>query len=113
MGGILYYSPCVRPAKSMSFTGALRLSWYPPVGVFIARPGVLGVVVPLVRDLARMGKWEKAFWTVVMFALMGLEIRSIYLDRNAHDIEQAKARAEQLQHRGNRWRDHRCNSALR
>lgn len=74
------------------------LHWYPPVGVFIAILGVLGIVVPLIRDLAKMGKWEKAIWTFVMFALMGLEIRSIYLDRTAHDIEQDKARAEQLQH---------------
>jgi cell division protein FtsL len=74
------------------------LPWYPPVGVFIAILGLLGVAVPLVRDLAKIGKWEKAFWTIVMFVLMGLEIRSIYLDRKAHDIEQATARAEQLQH---------------
>jgi hypothetical protein len=74
------------------------LHWYPPVGVFIALLGVLGIVVPLIRDLAKMGKWEKAIWTFVMFALMLLEIRSIYLDRRAHDVEQATARAEQLQH---------------
>lgn len=74
------------------------LHWYPPVGVFIAILGLFGIVVPLIRDLAKMGKWEKAAWTFVMFALMGLEIRSIYLDRRAHDVEQATARAEQLQH---------------
>jgi hypothetical protein len=74
------------------------LSWYPPVGVFIAILGLLGIVVPLVRDLAKMGKWEKAAWTFVMFALMWLEIRSIYLDRRAHDVEQAAARKEQLKH---------------
>lgn len=44
------------------------LSWYPPVGVFIAILGVLGIGVPLVKDLAKMGKWERAFWTFVMFA---------------------------------------------
>ena len=74
------------------------LSWYPPVGVFIGILGLLGIVVPLIRDLAKMGKWEKAAWTFVMFALMLLEIRSIYLDRRAHDVEQATAREEQLKH---------------
>lgn len=74
------------------------LHWYPPVGVFIAILGLLGIVVPLIRDLTKMGKWEKATWTFVMFALMLMEIRSIYLDRRAHDVEQATARAEQLQH---------------
>lgn len=74
------------------------LHWYPPVGVFIAILGLLGIVVPLIRDLAKMDKWEKSIWTFVMFALMLLEIRSIYLDRRAHDIEQATARGEQLQH---------------
>lgn len=74
------------------------LRWYPPVGVFIGILGLLGVVVPLVRDLAEMRKREKAFWTLVMFVLMGLEIRSIYLDRDTHETEQKNARAEQLQH---------------
>ena len=73
------------------------LNWYPPVGIFIAILGVVGIVVPLVRDLAKMSKWEKAGWTAVMFILMGLEIRSIYLDRKAHDLEQKNARAELLQ----------------
>jgi hypothetical protein len=71
-------------------------NWYPPVGVFIGVLGLLGVIVPLFRDLGKIGKWEKAAWTLVMFALVGLEIRSIYLDRNAHDKEQTEARAEQL-----------------
>lgn len=62
--------------------------WYPPVGVFIAVLALLGVLVPLFRDLPKIGKREKAFWTFVMFALVGLEIRSIYLDRDAHDREQ-------------------------
>jgi hypothetical protein len=72
------------------------LHWYPPVGVFIGILGLLGVVVPLVRDLAKMGKWEKAGWTLVMFALMGLELRSIYIDRRDHEGQQAAARAELL-----------------
>jgi len=43
-----------------------------------------------------MGPREKALWTFVMFALVLLEIRSIYLDRNAHDREQKEARDIQL-----------------
>lgn len=70
--------------------------WYPPVGVFIGILGLVGVLVPLLRDLTKLGKWEKALWTALMFVLVLLEIRSIYLDRAAHDREQAAARAEQL-----------------
>jgi hypothetical protein len=69
---------------------------YPPVGVFIGVLGLLGIFVPLVRDLAKMGKWEKACWTAVIFALLLLEIKSIYYDRNEHDAQQAAARKEQL-----------------
>jgi hypothetical protein len=70
---------------------------HPPVGIFIGLLGLLGVVVPLVRDLAKMGKWEKAGWTFIMFALMGFELRSIYIDRRDHETEQKNARAELLQ----------------
>jgi hypothetical protein len=72
------------------------LHWHPPVGVFIGILGFLGIVVPLVRDLAKMGKWEKAGWTGIMFALMGLELLSIHIDRKDHEAEQAAARAELL-----------------
>ena len=71
---------------------------YPPVGVFIGILGLLGIFVPLIRDLAKMGKWEKALWTAVIFALLLLEIKSIYYDRSEHDAQQAEARAEQLRH---------------
>ena len=70
--------------------------WHPPVGVFIGILGFLGVVVPLVRDLAKMSKWEKAGWTFIMFALMGLELLSIHIDRKDHEAEQAAARTELL-----------------
>ena len=80
----------------MAATISYAWHWYPPVGVFIAILALLGVLVPLFRDLAKIGKREKAVWTSVMFALVGLEIRSIYLDREVHDKEQAVARAEQL-----------------
>jgi hypothetical protein len=82
--------------KRMPATLTHLLEWYPPVGVFIGILALLGVLVPLLRDLTKIGKWEKALWTIVMLALVGLEIRSIYLDRDAHDREQAAARAEQL-----------------
>lgn len=73
---------------------------YPPIGVFIAILALLGVVVPLFRDLTKIGRREKAIWTFLMFALVLLEIRSIYLDRDAHDKEQAAAREEQLKQFG-------------
>jgi hypothetical protein len=39
---------------------------------------------------------ERAFWTLIMFALVLLKIKSIYQDRNAHDEAQAVTRKEQL-----------------
>ena len=71
-------------------------SWHPPVGVWIGILGLLGVVVPLIRDLGKIGKGERAMWTFVMFALLLLEIKSVYQDRSEHDREQAQARSEQL-----------------
>ncbi len=68
--------------------------WYPPVGVFIAILAVLGVLVPLLRE--HIGRREKAVWTIVMFLLVGLEIRSIYLDRAAHDRQETQDRETQL-----------------
>jgi hypothetical protein len=34
--------------------------WHPPVGVFIGVLAVLWVIVPLYRDLGKIGKLEKA-----------------------------------------------------
>jgi hypothetical protein len=48
--------------------------------------------VPLIRDPQKIGKHEKALWTFVLFALLMLEIKSVYQDRNEHDREQAEAR---------------------
>jgi hypothetical protein len=67
-------------------------AWHPPVGVWIGVLGLLGVLVPLIRDLTKIGKREKALWTFVMFALLLLEIKSVYQDRNEHDREQAETR---------------------
>ena len=50
--------------------------WHPPVGPLIAVLGLVGVLVPWLR--ARMGNKEKAFWTLLMFLFVLLEIRSIY-----------------------------------
>lgn len=66
--------------------------WHPPVGVWIGILGLLGVIVPLIRDLQNR-RPERAVWTFVMFALLLLEIKSVYQDRNEHDEQQAKARA--------------------
>jgi len=71
-------------------------NWHPPVGTFIAFLAVLGVLVPLFRDWGEIGKREKAVWTIIMFVLLGLELRTLYLDREEHDREQAYARCEQL-----------------
>lgn len=67
-------------------------AWHPPVGVWIGILGLLGVLVPLIRDLNKIGKREKAAWTFVMFSLLLLEIKSVYQDRNEHDNQQAEAR---------------------
>lgn len=67
-------------------------SWHPPVGVWIGVLGFLGVLVPLIRDLAKIGKGEKALWTFVVFALLLLEIKSVYQDRNEHDKQEAETR---------------------
>ncbi len=72
--------------------------WHPPVGTFIGVLGALGVIIPwLFRPLEKMGRAEKALWTLVVFALFGLELRTLYLDRNEHDREQALARCQQLE----------------
>lgn len=69
--------------------------WHPPVGSFIAVLGVIGVLVPWFRGDA--SRREKAMWTIAMFTLLGLELRTLYRDRAEHDEEQATARCQQLQ----------------
>lgn len=68
-------------------------TWHPPVGVWIGVLGLLGVLVPLIRDIDKIGKREKALWTLAVFILLLLEIKSVYQDRNEHDREQATTRA--------------------
>ncbi len=73
-------------------------NWHPPVGSWIALLAFFGVIVPwLFRPLEKMGRGEKAFWTVVMLAFLGLEIRTLYLDRDEHDRGQAHVECEQLE----------------
>ena len=67
-------------------------SRHPPVGLWIGILGLLGVLVPLIRKVDEMGKREKALWTFVMFALLLLEIKSVYQDRNEHDKAEREAR---------------------
>jgi hypothetical protein len=47
-----------------------------------------------------MGRGEKALWTLLMIVLVGLELRTLYLDRNEHDREQAYAACERLERFG-------------
>jgi hypothetical protein len=69
-------------------------NWHPPLGVFIAFLALVGVLVPWFRgDTSRR---EKAFWTIVMLLFMYLEIRTLYLDRDEHDREQAHVQCEEL-----------------
>ncbi len=69
--------------------------WHPPVGVFIGLLAVGGVLVPWFRG-ADISKREKAFWTFLMFLLTFLELRTLYLDRDQHDLEQAFVRCQEL-----------------
>jgi len=69
--------------------------WHPPVGVWIGILGLLGVIVPLIRDINHIGRREKAVWTLIMFSLLLLEIKSVYQDRNEHDTQQAEARTRE------------------
>jgi hypothetical protein len=65
------------------------LAWHPWPGLFIAILGFVAVVVPLFRDLTKIGKAERAMWTVVVFVLLCLEVRSLKLQ--AQDFEQDRS----------------------
>ncbi len=82
---------CAQPLMTWS-------QWHPPVGAFIAVLALLGVIVPwLYREPKDMKAPEKALWTFVMLLLFGLELRTLYLDRDQHDREQEAANCEELQ----------------
>lgn len=68
--------------------------WHPPVGVFIGLLGLLGVLVPLLRE--KIGLREKASWTLILTVCLLLELRSIRLDQIQHDREQDFAVCQQL-----------------
>ena len=70
---------------------------HPPVGTWIALLAVIGVLVPLFRSWEKIGRGEKAVWTLAMFLLVGLEIRTLYLDRSEHDADQNLARCRELE----------------
>ena len=74
--------------------------WHPPVGVFIAILALLGVLVPLFREWGTIKQLEKSAWTIAMLALLSLELRTLYLDRDEHDREQALSNCRQLEHFG-------------
>jgi hypothetical protein len=73
-------------------------SWHPPVGVYIGILGFLGVVVALARDPTKIGQREKALWIFVMFALLLLEIKSVYQDRDEHDRQHEEAEEREASH---------------
>ena len=60
-------------------------NWHPPVGVYIGFLGLVGVLVPLLREKA--GRLERAAWTGLIFLLLLLEVKSTYQDRNEHEVE--------------------------
>src|ERR1022692_2763939 len=55
-------------------------AWYPPVGVFIAILALVSVAVPFFRDLAKIGRGEKAL----------IFTRSIELGLNSSDRMQTR-----------------------
>jgi hypothetical protein len=83
---LLRMQPC------FTFTGPS----HPPVGLFIAILAFVGVLGPLFRAWEKITLGERAFWTVIMFGLLGMEFRTLYLDRTEHDKDQEFARCEQL-----------------
>ena len=71
--------------------------WHPPVGTWIGILASLGVVVPLLRPLEKIGSREKVVWTLVMFALLGLEVRTLYRDRDELEKEHAHTECEETE----------------
>lgn len=67
---------------------------HPGVGWFIVIFGLVGVLVPLVRD--KIGKREKAVWTSVLVIFAVLELRTIHYDSVEHDEANSHDRCVQL-----------------
>ena len=74
-------------------------SWHPSVGVYVAVLAFVSVSVPWIRA-ERAGREEKIIWSLVMLALVVLELNSIQKDRMERDHEQADARKMQLEQFG-------------
>lgn len=64
-----------------------KFQQYPPVGIYIAILGALGVIVTIFPP---EHNWEKALWLGVFFALMAFEIHNLY----KHDADQAREQKE-------------------
>jgi hypothetical protein len=62
--------------------------WHPPVGIFIAIAGSLGVVLVLVRDIRKMSRWEKVIWIAAIAVLTISELRTIIA--SGQDAEKQK-----------------------
>jgi hypothetical protein len=87
----------------MWFCGTQCVSWdiwasHPPVGVWIGILGLLGAAVALTRDPTKISQREKAVWILAMTALLLLEVKSVYQDRNEHDREQKETRERETEH---------------
>jgi hypothetical protein len=74
-------------------------TWHPPVGAFIALVAVIAFIFPVIYDAKHEVKLRnKLLWTAIVAVLVAFEIRSTIYDRREHDLEQAIARCEQLNH---------------
>jgi len=68
--------------------------YLPPPGVSI---GILGLVAAFmaVRAVQNWSITEKVVWIAISFALLVVELKSIYHDRDVHDVEQAQMRIQE------------------
>jgi hypothetical protein len=92
--------PITRPgaylvAFSLIVATSLR-EGYPVIplpGIAIGLLGVAAVIVSL-RPSKSLHTWEKVGWILVASILFGVEVHSIYIERDQHDREQNQARRE-------------------
>lgn len=54
--------------------------------------GFLGVAVALIRDPKEISQREKALWLTILFVLLGLELKTLYQDRDEHDAAERESR---------------------
>jgi len=67
-------------------------AWHPPVGTWIGVLGFLGVIVAIVRDPKEISQREKVVWIMALFLLLGLELKTLYQDRDEHDAAERESR---------------------